>query len=195
MSDPHYLPEDDDILRARVRTTGISETKFVVNNVEFNMFDVGGQRSERKKWMHCFDHVDAVLFVASASSYDEVLFEDETVNRTVEALELFGEISGSPWLSNAGMILFLNKRDLLEEKIMHSDLAAQEWAKDFDGPKQDSEAAGEYMVKRFMDMVPDKTREIHKHIVCGVDSENVDRVFLGIQKILSAGAAGATGMF
>jgi len=103
-------------------------------------------------------------------------------------MELFGEISGSPWLSQAGMILFLNKRDLLEEKIMYSDLADQEWAKDFDGPKQDPEAAGEYMMQRFLDMVPNKDRQIQTHIVCGVDSENVDRVFLGIQKILCEAA-------
>ena len=45
------------------------------------MFDVGGQRSQRKKWIHCFDDVDCVLFVVALSEYDQVLSEDSSVNR------------------------------------------------------------------------------------------------------------------
>jgi hypothetical protein len=40
------------------------------------MFDVGGQRSERKKWIHCFENVTAVLFVVAISGYDQCLAED-----------------------------------------------------------------------------------------------------------------------
>ena len=40
------------------------------------MFDVGGQRSERKKWIHVFDNVNAVLFLVAISGYDHVLVED-----------------------------------------------------------------------------------------------------------------------
>lgn len=43
------------------------------------MFDVGGQRSERKKWIHCFENVTAILFLVAISEYDQVLIEDETV--------------------------------------------------------------------------------------------------------------------
>lgn len=42
------------------------------------MLDVGGQRSERRKWIHCFDGVTVVLFCASLSEYDQVLREDMT---------------------------------------------------------------------------------------------------------------------
>ena len=40
------------------------------------MFDVGGQRSERKKWIHVFDNVNVVLFLVAISGYDHVLVED-----------------------------------------------------------------------------------------------------------------------
>lgn len=43
------------------------------------MFDVGGQRSERKKWIHCFENVTAIVFLVAISEYDQVLVEDETV--------------------------------------------------------------------------------------------------------------------
>ena len=87
-----YVPSAQDILRSRVRTTGIVETSFLVEGNTFKMYDVGGQRNERKKWIHCFENVTAVLFVAAISEYDQKLFEDESQNRMSEALSLFEEI-------------------------------------------------------------------------------------------------------
>lgn len=72
----NYLPTDQDILRARLRTTGISETLFNINPYIYRMFDVGGQRSERKKWIHVFDNVQVVLFLVAISGYDHALVED-----------------------------------------------------------------------------------------------------------------------
>ena len=42
------------------------------------LFDVGGQRSERKKWIHCFEDVTAIIFCVAMSGYDQMLHEDET---------------------------------------------------------------------------------------------------------------------
>jgi hypothetical protein len=74
-----YVPTDQDVLRSRVKTTGITETTFVIGDLTYRMFDVGGQRSERKKWIHCFENVTAILFLVAISEYDQVLIEDETV--------------------------------------------------------------------------------------------------------------------
>lgn len=46
--------------------------------LHFRLFDVGGQRSERKKWIHCFEDVTAIIFCVAMSEYDQVLHEDET---------------------------------------------------------------------------------------------------------------------
>ena len=69
-----YVATQQDMLLARVRTSGIVTEKYVIDGVEFEMYDVGGQRNERKKWIHCFDDVTAVIFVAALSEYDQVLF-------------------------------------------------------------------------------------------------------------------------
>ena len=85
-----YEPTTMDILNSRSRTSGIVEDHFIIKGVEFVILDVGGQRNERKKWMHCFEDMNAVIFVAALSEFDQNLFEDETQNRMVEALTLFG---------------------------------------------------------------------------------------------------------
>ncbi|VDM71088.1 unnamed protein product, partial [Strongylus vulgaris] len=73
-----YQPTEQDILRTRVKTTGIVEVHFTFKNLNFKLFDVGGQRSERKKWIHCFEDVTAIIFCVAMSEYDQVLHEDET---------------------------------------------------------------------------------------------------------------------
>ncbi len=114
-----FSPSQQDILRARVLTSGIFETKFRVDKVKFHMFDVGGQRDERRKWIQCFNDVTAIIFVAASSSYNMVLREDNTQNRLREALDLFRSIWNNRWLRTISVILFLNKQDLLEEKIKY----------------------------------------------------------------------------
>ena len=73
ISKPGYVPSHDDILRANVRTLGgIVEEPFIRYGVNFEMYDVGGQRNNRKKWIHCFEHVDAIIFVVDLSDYDVI---------------------------------------------------------------------------------------------------------------------------
>lgn len=86
------------------------------------MFDVGGQRSERKKWIHCFEGVTAIIFCVALSGYDLVLAEDEEMNRMIESMKLFDSICNSKWFVETSIILFLNKKDLFEEKIARSPL-------------------------------------------------------------------------
>jgi GTPase SAR1 family protein len=86
------------------------------------MFDVGGQRSERKKWIHCFENVTAIIFLVAISEYDQVLIEDESVNRMQEALTLFDSICNSRWFEKTSTILFLNKTDLFKRKLPQSPL-------------------------------------------------------------------------
>jgi len=117
-----FVPNEQDVLRSRAKTTGIIETEFTLEKIKFRMVDVGGQRSERKKWMHCFQDVTAVIFCVALSEYDLKLYEDDTTNRMMESLKLFKEICNSKWFTETSVILFLNKKDLFGEKIKRVDL-------------------------------------------------------------------------
>lgn len=71
-----YIPTNRDILHARKATKGISEFTIPINNIPFRFVDVGGQRSQRQKWIQCFDSVTSILFLVSSSEFDQVLVED-----------------------------------------------------------------------------------------------------------------------
>lgn len=112
-----YLPDDQDILRCRVVTTQILEIQFKVKDAIFHMFDVGGQRDQRRKWIQCFNDATAIVFVTSLSGFNLVLREDENKNRFQESMDLFKQIWTNRFLKDVSVILFLNKQDLLLEKI------------------------------------------------------------------------------
>ncbi|KAG6875613.1 Guanine nucleotide-binding protein subunit alpha [Termitomyces sp. T32_za158] len=147
MSALKYLPTDQDILRSRVKTTGITETTFKIGELTYKLFDVGGQRSERKKWIHCFENVTALVFLVSLSEYDQMLYEDESINRMQEALTLFDSICNSRWFVKTSIILFLNKIDLFAEKLPRSPLS--EYFPDFTGG-DDYDAACKYLLQRYL---------------------------------------------
>ena len=91
-----WVPSNQDILAARVRTHGIVTTKYTIEDRQYEMYDVGGQRNERRKWAHCFEGVTGIIFVASLSDYDQKMFEDETTNRMKDSVYLFRDICANP---------------------------------------------------------------------------------------------------
>ncbi|XP_057564167.1 guanine nucleotide-binding protein subunit alpha-11 isoform X1 [Hippopotamus amphibius kiboko] len=176
---PGYLPTQQDVLRVRVPTTGIIEYPFDLENIIFRMVDVGGQRSERRKWIHCFENVTSIMFLVALSEYDQVLVESDNENRMEESKALFRTIVTYPWFQNSSVILFLNKKDLLEDKILHSHLV--DYFPEFDGPQRDAQAAREFILKMFVDLNPDSDKIIYSHFTCATDTENIRFVFAAVK--------------
>jgi guanine nucleotide-binding protein G(i) subunit alpha len=125
----------EDVLRARAKTTAITETRFPMGQLSIHMVDVGGQRSERKKWIHNFESVTSIIFCTALSEYDQVLLEeknqvrksisnrpshrltDRAQNRMAESLVLFESVINSRWFLRTSIILFLNKIDVFKNKL------------------------------------------------------------------------------
>jgi len=133
--EPEFDPSEEDAVMARIRTTGIvvtnlkqklvREDKNEPEYLDFEVVDVGGQRNERKKWMHCFDDVKAVLFIVSLPGYDQVLFEDNTRNRMEEAIQLFETIANNKIFEKTPIFLFFNKKDIFEQMIKDREIKAK----------------------------------------------------------------------
>ncbi|XP_059847178.1 guanine nucleotide-binding protein subunit alpha-11-like [Hypanus sabinus] len=169
-----YTPTDQDVLRVRVPTTGINEYSFNMHKVCLRIVDVGGQKSERRKWIHCFENVLTVIFLASLSEYDQVLEESENENRMRESLALFHFILKSQYFPTSSIILFLNKTDILKEKILNSHLA--DYFHEFKGSKRNAEVAKEFILQMYLKQ-DEKKRQIYYHFTCATDTENIRKVF------------------
>jgi len=169
-----YIPTEADLLRVRIKTTGISEIEFPIGNNQIKMVDVGGQRNERKKWIHCFQDVAAIIYVVSLSEYDIFLEENESINRMHESLKLFEDIVNNAWFSNSAVILLLNKKDLFLEKITRVPLT--KCFPHYDGP-QTFEAGTMFIESEFKKHNKNSKRAIYTHVSCATDTENVRIVF------------------
>jgi len=176
-----YVPSYNDLLMCRARTTGIVQTDFNVHGQGFKLVDVGGQRSERKKWMHYFEDVTAVVFVAAISEYDQRCYEDLETNRIDEALSLFKETLASKWLQRCHVILFLNKRDLFAEKIKKSPLSAH--FPSYTGG-DNYELAVEFVKGQFIAQNESKDIRVFVHVTCATDRDNVSFTFAAVSDIL-----------
>jgi len=179
---PHYVPTQQDVLRTRVKTTGIIETQFTFKGLKFKMFDVGGQRSERKKWIHCFEGVTAIIFCVALSGYDLVLAEDEEMNRMMESMKLFDSICNNKWFVDTSIILFLNKKDLFAEKIRHSPLTV--CFPEYKGPNTYEDTAA-YIQMKFENLNKRKDqKEVYTHFTCATDTNNIGFVFDAVTDVI-----------
>uniref|UniRef100_A0A8B9HC87 Guanine nucleotide binding protein (G protein), alpha 13b n=1 Tax=Astyanax mexicanus TaxID=7994 RepID=A0A8B9HC87_ASTMX len=177
---PDYLPSQQDILLARKPTKGIHEYDFEIKNVPFKMVDVGGQRSERRRWFECFDSVTSILFLVSSSEFDQVLMEDRLTNRLMESLNIFETIVNNRVFSNVSIILFLNKTDLLEEKV--KTVAIKDYFSDFTGDPHNLEEVKDFLVTCFRNKRRDQQQKpLYHHFTTAINTENIRLVFRDVK--------------
>ncbi|KAI0469964.1 G-protein alpha subunit-domain-containing protein [Xylariaceae sp. FL0804] len=108
---------DGDILRTRVTTTGTHETLLTLGHSSYSVWDVGGERSERRKWKHVFQDVSTVMFAVDPTGYGEQLREDNLVNSMAEQLSTFSTLFASSWFGRSNIIVIFTKMDLLRGYI------------------------------------------------------------------------------
>jgi len=175
-----YVPDLDDIVHVRSKTTGINEIDFTIGTYNFGVTDVGGQRSERRKWIHCFQDVTAIIFCAALSEYDQKLLEDSNVNRMSESLKLFKDISSLSWFQDTPIILFLNKLDLFEEKIQKIPLTV--YFTDYAGP-QTAEDGAKYIQQQFLAQVVNK-KSVYVYKSVATSTDNIQFLFKAAKDIM-----------
>ncbi|RDL35722.1 p-loop containing nucleoside triphosphate hydrolase [Venustampulla echinocandica] len=185
-----YIPTEADVLRARTKTTGIYETRFTMGSLSMHMFDVGGQRSERKKWIHCFENVTSIIFCVALSEYDQVLLEESNQNRMMESLVLFDSVVNSRWFMRTSIILFLNKVDLFRQKLGRSPLS--NYFPDYSGGN-DINRASKYLLWRF-NQVNRAHLNLYPHLTQATDTSNIRLVFAAVKETILQNALKDSGI-
>jgi len=174
---------------------GVIDKTFEIKNAKFHIFDVGGQKSERKKWINCFTEVKALIFVISLSCYNETMYEDLSMNCMTDSLQLFGDTINDKHFKDTHIILFLNKRDLFEKKILRIPLVPTCPAfADFDDYNHESTIVSDphdyeqcvaYIRQKFESQnASGKSKQIYTHLTCAMDKKNIENVFNDVKHIV-----------
>ena len=180
IAQPDYVPTTADILRTRKKTSGIYDFHFNMGSSNVHMFDLGGQRSERKKWIHCFDNVQLIIFCVALSEYAQVLLQESSQNRLEESLFLLDSVVNSRWFARTSVVLFLNKIDMFANKLPYSPL--EDHFPDYNGGDNINKAV-KYILWRFM-KVNRFGLNIYPHVTQATDTCNIELVFAALKKTI-----------
>ncbi|KAJ7224737.1 guanine nucleotide binding protein, alpha subunit [Mycena haematopus] len=187
-----YVPTDDHILRARLKTLGVSEHRMHLTDPsggitrEFRFFDVGGQRSLRARWVPYFTDMDAIIFLAPISAFDQVLAEDPRVNRLGDSVDLWTSITSNKLLQKTNIIIFLNKVDLLQAKLV-SGIRFADYFPTYGLRPNDYDSVSRYLRKQFNAILKQESptpRLFYCHLTNAIDAKATAYVLAGVKDML-----------
>jgi len=167
---------------AEKKTTGIKQYSLTFNDSDFLLIDVGGQESERKKWVTVFADVTMVIFLVAVNEYDLVLEENTQKNRMVDSLQLWLNLTKCVHLKDKPFVLFLNKSDLLAKKVEKHPV--ENYFEDYDdffakrtGSKTSSyELAWTFFREQFFKKYGG-TKKVTVHLTCALDTKAIKKKY------------------
>jgi len=181
ISKEDYAPTNEDMLRARQRTTGEQVTSFVIEKTGWDLIDVGGQKPERAKWEAIIvskESVCGIIFFAALDEYNMVSTEDNSKTKMEISLQVFTDLLSSQILQDRPFItvlLFLNKIDLLEAKLKN-DVHKEKFKELFPNYQEGSiDSACDCVKDKFLAPFPDM--KIRTHYICALNTSLMADVF------------------
>ncbi|KAL2202417.1 guanine nucleotide-binding protein alpha-3 subunit [Sarocladium strictum] len=178
IASPLYLPSERDVIRTRSTTKGIFETRFMMGQLSIHLIDPGTQRSDRKKFMHCFEGVTSIIFVVDLDTYNQVLLEESSQNRMMESLLLFDSVVNSRWFTRTSIILLLNNVGKFKQKLARSPLV--NYFPDYAGGNDVNKAA-KYILWRF-NQVNRAHLSLYPHLVEPGDVTAMRLIFAAVKE-------------
>ena len=158
----------------------MTNLKISLNGLKTSIFDVGGQKSERSKWNSLFSNVSYLMFIVSLSDFDQVLFEDNSISRTQDSLELFQTIVTKA-LPNTPTILVFNKTDIFEKKISLYPNAFMEAYPNFNGDISSKSDVYDHIEQTYMSKLPtDRQAWVHHIYTCATNMDSIFNMMQGI---------------
>ncbi|KDR75295.1 hypothetical protein GALMADRAFT_268845 [Galerina marginata CBS 339.88] len=187
-----YVPTDDDILRARLKTLGVSEHRFTLKAAgnmvshDWRVYDVGGARSLVSAWAPYFDDLDAIIFLAPISGFDEVLLEDSSVNKLEDSILLWKHVISNPLLKDTQIVLFLNKIDLFKAKL-EAGIQFSEFVVSYGARPNDYESTSSYIRKKFGMLFKQNSpvpRVYYSHLTSMTDSKSTQQILMNVKDMV-----------
>ncbi|CUA77046.1 Guanine nucleotide-binding protein alpha-4 subunit [Ustilago maydis 521] [Rhizoctonia solani] len=191
ITERRYVPTDDDVLRARLKTLGVVEHLFALDRgaergIDWRIYDVGGARGQRHVWAPFFSDVHAIIFLAPISAFDQMLAEDKRVNRIEDSIQLFKTVCGNKLLSNVNMVLFLNKCDLLKKKLA-AGIKVSKYVTSYGDRPNDYEHVSKYFRTKFGAIQRDYSvapREMYVHLTSVTDTRATSAIIHNVRDII-----------
>jgi guanine nucleotide-binding protein subunit alpha len=190
-----YIPTDADVLKARLKTMGVVEHTFSIpsgsnRGVEWRIYDVGGARNQRQAWAPYFEDVNAIIFLAPISVFDQVLAEDPRVNRLEDSFLLWRSVVSNKLLASVNIVLFLNKCDLLQGKLDAGVRLNHHMVSYGDRPN-DYDSVSKYFRNKFgiihNSCTPNKERELYIHFTSVTDTRRTSVIISSVRDIIIKG--------
>jgi guanine nucleotide-binding protein subunit alpha len=187
-----YIPTDEDVIKARLKTLGVVEHTFSLDNghhrgVTWRIYDVGGARNQRQAWAPYFEDVNAIIFLAPISAFDQVLVEDPRVNRLEDCLLLWITLISNKLLADVNIVLFLNKCDLLQAKL-NAGVRLKDHMISYGDRLNDYESVSKYFRNKFgalhQSHTPNRERELFIHLTSVTDTRRTFTIISNVRDII-----------
>eukprot|EP01084_Bolivina_argentea_P186760 321826_1 len=185
--DSNYIPTEKDVLLSYSLTVGITTETFKINETRFAIVDTGGQRTERRKWISCYDEVFCLIFVVDISGYNKVLMEDNTQNRMSDSLQCFQHVVNEKALRKSQVVLFFNQIDAFKENYKKYPINVHcEEFKDYDSEDDNYEQTISFIQRKFNQTCNDKNKTIYTHLTCAIDTDYMTNIFGDVFNVITA---------
>lgn len=178
-----FIPNNDDILRAIQRTSGVATTTFRRDKYDWELHDVGGQVNERRKWPEILQNKKVMAFLfcvslgdidatSSTASGNKPMFQD--------SIELFDEMLSKDYIKDMTVILFLNKTDVFKKRLNMETLDLKKIS-DYTG-QNDYEDGIKYFHQLFAGIAHKHEKEVTIHDTCALDTSQARVVMESISR-------------
>jgi len=190
ISSPSYCPTNEDMLRSRQRTTGEQLTTFVNDRTRWELVDAGGQKPERTKWeaiINSKELISAIIYFTSLDEYDVISPEDPSKTKMQISLESWHEVIKSEQVrtKHITLILFLNKMDVLTNKLQTAEQREQFEERFPDWNRKGIDNAAEMIKRKFLENTPPPPQqEITSHCLCALDTSLMEIIFKAVKNTI-----------
>jgi guanine nucleotide-binding protein subunit alpha len=151
-----------------------------MGSLSIHMFDIGGQQSDKRKWIHQFENVTSIIFSVDISCYDQVLLEESNQNRVVEQLVQFDSVVNSRWFMHTSIILLFCNVEIFKHKLTRKPM--HHYFPDYTGG-DDINKASQYLLWRF-NQLNRSHLNLYPHLCETSDFSSVRLVFSAIKETI-----------